>query len=98
MKKLLFTFCICIILFLLNIVFVPKSVSDELDDLTGQINKLNTALTMSINATAPLESELNRMQKQIAVIKTSVASIDLDVAQKKRNIDKGYKDIAAKQL
>ncbi len=96
MKKVLFTLCICLFLFLLNIFIVPKSFSDELDDLTKKISDLNTALNMSINATAPLESELNNLQSQITDIKSRVAAIDADVTQKKKNIDDGYKNIAEK--
>src|SRR5690349_6073200 len=96
MKKLFFLLCACIVLFTLNVILVPKTSSDELDDLTKQIGDLNKALTMSINATAPLESQLTSLQNQIAGIKARVANIDADVAQKKKNIDDGYKNIAEK--
>lgn len=75
----------------------PHSFSDELDDITKQLNDLNSALNMSINATKPLETELNSLTKQITNIKSRVAAIDADVAEKKKNIDQGYKDIATKE-
>ncbi|MFH1832870.1 MAG: SpoIID/LytB domain-containing protein [Candidatus Levyibacteriota bacterium] len=78
--------------------FVPKSSSDELDDLTKQINDLTTALNMSINATKPLESELKSMQAQIEDIKKRVFAIEADVNEKKRIIDQGYEDLAKQQL
>lgn len=49
---------------------------------------------MSINATKPLESQLESMQSQIDDIKSRVAQIDIDVAQKKKHIDEGYANIA----
>lgn len=74
----------------------PLIFSDELDELTKQINDLTKALQMSKAATAPLESELKRMQQQIADIKAKVAGIEQDVKQKERVIDKGYKDLEQK--
>lgn len=93
MKK-IFPFFLSIIL-LLMILFFPsgKIFSDELDDLNKQISDLTTALNMSVNATRPLETELNRLQKQIAGIKTQVLAIENDIAVKKKNIDNGYKNL-----
>ncbi len=88
------SFFLVLVLLFLNIKF---SHADELDDLTKQINDLNSALNMSINATRPLESQLTSMQQQIAGIKNRVGFIDIDVANKKKIIDKSYQDLAAKQ-
>lgn len=72
---------------------VPKTSSDELNDINKQINELTQALDMSIKATKPLESQLNSMQKQIAEIKSRVAVIENDIAKKKKNINEGYKNL-----
>ncbi len=77
--------------------FVPKSSSDQLDDINKQLDDLNKALSMSKSATAPLESQLDDMLSQIAQIKERVASIETDVAEKKKNIDTGYKNFAKQQ-
>lgn len=74
-----------------------KTFSDEIDDLTKQINDLTSAMNMSIKATQPLESELKAMQKQIDGIKLRVTSIENDVAAKKAHIDNGYKDLATQE-
>ncbi len=71
--------------------------ADELDDITKQISDLNDALNKSIAATKPLQSELDSMQKQIADIKVQVANVEEDMAIKKKQIDKGYADLAQKE-
>lgn len=95
MKKLLL---ILLFIFLISFVFVKKNSADELDDLGKQINDLTTALNMSVNATKPLESELRNLQKQIVGIKNRVSLIEDDVAQKKKIIDNGYKELAKQQV
>lgn len=97
MKKVFSLLFLCIFLFLASFVALPKSSSDQLDDITKQINDLTSALNMSINATKPLESELNSLKSQIADIKDRVALLDQDVLVKKKNIDQRYKDLAQKQ-
>ncbi|MBI2430758.1 MAG: SpoIID/LytB domain-containing protein [Candidatus Levybacteria bacterium] len=97
MKRLLFLFFSFVFVFCLTAVFAPKISSDELDDINTQINDLTTSLNMSIKATRPLESELNSLQKRITDIKTRVKTIEEDVAQKRKNIDKGYKDLARQE-
>ncbi|MDP3726929.1 MAG: hypothetical protein Q8Q96_01270, partial [bacterium] len=83
------------LIFLLGFFFlaVPKTSSDELDTLNKQINEFTQALDMSIKATKPLETQLNSMQKQIADIKSRVATIESDVTEKKKIIDDGYKNL-----
>ncbi len=84
---------ICTSLFFL----VAKTPADQLDDLTTQINNLTTALNMSINATRPLQSQLDAMQTQIAGIKDRVNQIEQDVAAKQIVIDQSFKDLNAKK-
>ncbi len=76
---------------------VGPTYSDELDDLNKQINELNTALTQSIAATKPLESQLNNLKTQIAGIKNKVSAIETDMVIKKKNIDKGYEELGEKE-
>lgn len=76
---------------------VGPTYSDELDDLNKQINELNTALTQSIAATKPLESQLNNLKAQIAGIKNKVNTIETDMVVKKKNIDKGYEELGEKE-
>lgn len=86
------------LLLILTLVFnVPISRSDELDDLTKQINELTNALNSSINATKPLESQLNSMEKQLEDIKGRVSFIEKDIANKKVKINEGYKNLEKQQ-
>lgn len=89
-------FILCIALLFLGGFFfiaVPKTSSDELDNINKQINELTNALNMSIKATKPLESQLQSLQKQITEIKSRVAIIENDIAEKKKNINEGYKNL-----
>ncbi len=91
-------------LFIISSLFVlvtPNHADDfdqnAFDALTKQISDLSSALNQSINATRPLESQLNSMQTQIAGIKARVGQIEQDVATKQLQIDNGYKDLDAKK-
>lgn len=72
---------------------VPKTSSDELDNINKQINELTQALDMSIKATKPLESQLNSLRSQIDGIKKRVAVIEQDIEVKRKNINEGYKNL-----
>ncbi len=98
MKRILSSFFVMIFTLISLLFLIHPTLADELDDVTKQINDLNTALNMSINATRPLESQLISMQQQITSIKAQVGSIDADIAQKKINIDNGYKNIQSKTV
>ena len=65
---------------------VPKSSSDELDDINKQLQELQTALNQSVTATKPLED-------QISSIKGRIAFIENDLAVKEKNINEGYKNL-----
>lgn len=97
MKKFLFPLSIIAIFFFAAFVFVQKSSSDELDDITRQISDLTNSLNMSINATKPLESELKSLQSQIEDIKTEVGNIEQDLEAKKTNIEESYKNLAKQE-
>ncbi len=97
MKKVLSTILLGIFIIISLIFLATPNHADELDDLTKQINNLNSALNQSINATRPLESQLNSMQQQIADIKARVGYIQQDIAVKQKNIDDGYKNLTTKQ-
>lgn len=97
MKRLPFLFFFVLLFTISLSVFSQKIWSDELDDINKQINDLTTALNMSKSATAPLESQLNSMRKQIADIKDRVFVIEEDIAVKKKHIDEGYKDLARQE-
>lgn len=97
MKKGLLLLLIPLILFLMLFYNVPKSSSDELDDITKQIQDLTNSLNQSVKATKPLESQLTSMQKQITGIKNKLSFIEKDIVVKEKNISQGYKDLEKQQ-
>jgi len=98
MKILSSLILILILSFITYFLFVPKSSSDELQDINQQISNLTNALNLSINATKPLESQLNALQAQINSIKARISAIEQDLAVKKKNIDNGYANLAREQV
>lgn len=97
MKKVLFL--LLIPLFFTTALFynVPKSASDELDDITKQIQDLTSALNESVKATQPLESELNGLKTKITNIKGRLSFIEKDIVNKEKNIEQGYKNLEKQQ-
>lgn len=93
MKKTVFLLFFSILIFVFYFKLTPLSSSDELDDISKQINELNNALNASVNATKPLESELNSLKKQIGSLKQKISSIEIDLTQKEKNIEKGYENL-----
>lgn len=80
-------FFVFFLLFISSLFFgIQKVKGDELDDINKQINDLTNALSQSKAATTPLESQLSG-------IKSRVAFIEGDLVRKKKDIDKGYKDL-----
>lgn len=79
---------------------LPASTQAEelnLPAIEKKLQELTSALNQSKAATAPLESQLISLQKQIKDIKDNVASIESDIAVKKKNIDQGYTDLAKQE-
>ncbi|HZJ18137.1 MAG TPA: SpoIID/LytB domain-containing protein [Patescibacteria group bacterium] len=97
MKKLFLLLFLSILLLSFSFINVPKSSSDEFENITSQINDLTGALNQSINATKPLESQLDGLRDQINQIKTRISVIENDLLVKKKNIDNGYKELAKQQ-
>jgi peptidoglycan hydrolase CwlO-like protein len=89
--------CLSTIVVMIMALPIPRTYSDELDDINKQINELTTALNQSVAATKPLESQMNSMQSQIQGIKNRVVSIESDMVVKKKNIDDGYKNLTTKE-
>ena len=97
-KKLVIALFALILTAALLFVVPPRfSKADELEDITKQLAELNDALNKSVSATKPLQSELDRMKKQIADIKIQVSEIEVAAQVKQREITKGYADLAEKE-
>ena len=66
MLRLIFLLVILVLFFGASFfINVPKTSSDELSDITKQIQDLTNSLNESIKATTPLESQLNNLKKQV---------------------------------
>ena len=70
--------------------YLPVVSSDELDDITKQLNDLTNSLSQSKAATAPLEAQLNS-------IRGRVSSIEQEIPAKQKSIDDGYKRLEKQQ-
>ncbi|HSW47557.1 MAG TPA: SpoIID/LytB domain-containing protein [Candidatus Saccharimonadales bacterium] len=98
LKKIVIVLWSLLLAFSLFFIFRPTIIqADQLDDINKQLSDLNTQLNQSIAATKPVESELKSMQAKIAGIKNQVIAIEADTIVKQKEIDDGYKSLAAKE-
>lgn len=97
LKKITTLLLTLILMFFVSVSIKNIAYSDELDDLNKQIADLQSALTMSKNATKPLESQLSSLKKQLDSIDFQVTNIEKDIALKKKDIEKGYENLSEKQ-
>ncbi|HVZ67518.1 MAG TPA: SpoIID/LytB domain-containing protein [Patescibacteria group bacterium] len=67
----------------------------NLDQINTKLSELQNALSSSQKATAPLESQVASLQTQLKGIENRVAAIEVDLAEKKKFIDEGYKELEA---
>lgn len=80
---------VVVLLFLSLIVFAPIIKGDEIDDIKHQLENLSRDLTASLNATKPLESELNTLQKRLEEIKSRVTYLESEIQRKELEVKKG---------
>ncbi|OIP57165.1 MAG: hypothetical protein COX79_05430 [Candidatus Levybacteria bacterium CG_4_10_14_0_2_um_filter_36_16] len=93
MKKVFFLACITALFFIsLKLISFPVY-SDELDDIGKKLGELQSALSSSQKATAPLLSQLTNLKAQLTGIENRVVFLENDIAEKKKIIEKGYKDL-----
>lgn len=93
----LLTTVVLAIFLLGSFLFPNPAYPDELENINKQLADLTDELNKSVQATKPLESQLNNMQKQITGIKQEMTNIDVDLANKKKDIEKGYAKLAEKE-
>lgn len=97
MKKIVRSLILIILLFSSIVLVTQKAYSDELDDISKKLNELQNALSSSKQATAPLESQLTQMKRQLDGITAQVVTTEQDIAKKKKDIEDGYKDLGAQK-
>lgn len=76
---------------------LPTAFADEFDDLQKQINDLNKSREDSLAATKPLEGQLDSLQRQLAQIKTTVATLTNNIKAKQTELDKREDRLASQQ-
>ncbi|HVT01194.1 MAG TPA: SpoIID/LytB domain-containing protein [Patescibacteria group bacterium] len=67
----------------------------NLDQINSKLSELQNALSASQKATAPLQSQVASLQTQLKGIENRVAAIEADLAQEKKYIDAGEKELEA---
>ncbi len=88
MRKIL---VLLVILLLPLFLFIKNTRADEISDLQGQINNLQSQLDASVKATTPLEGQVKDLQGQFSAITTKIKSISSD-------LDKSEADLAQQKL
>lgn len=71
--------------------------SDELDEITKEIEELQQALDASKKATVPLEGQLNNLKSRLANIEARVVTIEADLSVKRESIAQGYLELGQQQ-
>ncbi len=61
--------------------------ADEIEDLQRQIDELNKARQLSVNATKPLEGQLDSLKRQLAQIQVSLDNLSFSIREKQKNLD-----------
>jgi peptidoglycan hydrolase CwlO-like protein len=70
---------------------------DEISDLQKQIDELNKARQMSIDATKPLEGQLVGLKKQLDQIRTNLVLLGNKIKQREKDIDAREERLATQQ-
>lgn len=73
--------------------FQTPAYSDEIDDIGKKIAELQEQLEASKKASAPFESQLVGMVKELNNLTAQVQGLEANIAQKKKDIAKGYADL-----
>lgn len=61
--------------------------ADEIEDLQKQINDLNHQRELSINATKPLEGQLDSLKRQLSQIQASLDNLAANIKLKQKELD-----------
>lgn len=83
-KKIVF---LALFFILTALFYLPSVRADEIEDLQKQIDELNHARQLSINATKPLEGQLDSLKRQLAQIQTNLENLSANIKQKQKDLD-----------
>lgn len=76
--------------------FTPAR-ADEIDDLQKEINQLNEARKMSVDATKPLEGQLENLKAQLAHIQNNLIALSQKIIKKEDDLNARTQKIAEQQ-
>lgn len=96
MKKLSAFFALLLLLFAFHLSLIAVS-ADELEDIQKQLDELNKARELSVNATKPLEGQLGHLKTQLAQIQSSLSLLSLKIIQKEKDLDVRAQKVAQQQ-
>ncbi len=97
MKKVIFIL-ILLFIFLSPIPYILNpTFADEISDLQAQIDKLNHDRELSVNATKPLEGQVQSLKIQLAQIQASLDNLSANIANKQKDLDIREEKIALQQ-
>ncbi len=71
--------------------------ADEIEDLQKQIDQLNHARELSVNATKPLEGQLDSLKRQLAQIQASLDNLSANIKAKQKDLDVREDKLALQQ-
>jgi len=78
---------IVLLFLLITMNYLPLTThADEIEDLQKQINELNKARELSINATKPLEGQLGALKIQLAQIQAKLDNLSANISQKEKDL------------
>ncbi len=87
-KSLLIILSVLIILFLFPITYsLNPTYADEIEDLQRQIDSLNRARELSVNATKPLEGQLDALERQLAQIQAKLNNLSANISKKEKELE-----------
>jgi len=71
--------------------------ADEIEDLQKQIDELNHARELSVNATKPLEGQFDSLKRQLTQIQANLDNLSLNIAKKQKDLEVREDKIALQQ-
>lgn len=96
-RKVLLSFLIIVVLLLTTHYQLPTIYADEIEDLQKQIDVLNNARQLSVNATKPLQGQVESLERQLAQIQATLDKLSSDIKQKQKDLDAREDKIALQQ-
>lgn len=96
MKKLIFFIILFLFLFPNSYSLTP-AFADEIEDLQKQIDELNKARSLSVQATKPLEGQLESLKRQLAQIQANLDNLAANIQAKQKDLDTREDKLALQQ-